>query len=113
MKEKRDNTDYINDILNSINEIEAFTKGMDYNDFFKDMKTRHAVVRCLEILGEAAKNVTQELKDKNPEIPWKKMAGTRDILAHEYFGVDIKKVWEVRQKELPVLKPLIENLLKQ
>jgi len=76
------------------------------------MKTRHAVVRCLEILGEAAKKITQELKDKNPKIPWKKMAGMRDILAHEYFGIDIKKVWEVREKELPALKALITNLPK-
>lgn len=112
MKGKRDNTDYINDILNSINEIQEFTKNLDFESFFKDMRTRHAVVRCLEILGEAAKNITLELKEKNPEIPWKKMAGMRDILAHEYFGIDIKKVWEVKEKELPELKSLIQNLLK-
>ena len=112
MKKHRDNTDYINDILNSINEIEEFTKNMDFDAFFKDSKTRHAVVRCLEILGEAAKNITQELKDKNPEIPWKKMAGTRDILAHEYFGIDMKKVWEVKEKEFPALKPRMKDLSK-
>lgn len=112
MKGKRENSDYINDILNSITEIEEFTKNMNFEAFFKDMKTRHAVVRSLEILGEATKNISQDLKDKNPKIPWKKMAGMRDILAHEYFGIDIKKVWEVKEKELPTLKSLIKTLAK-
>jgi uncharacterized protein with HEPN domain len=112
MKGKRDNTDYINEILNSITEVEEFTKNMNFEAFFKDMKTRHAVVRCLEILGEATKNISQDVKDKNPKIPWKKMAGMRDILAHEYFGIDIKKVWEVKEKELSSLKALMKNLSK-
>lgn len=98
--------------MNSITEVEEFTKNMDFEAFFKDMKTRHAVVRCLEILGEATKNISQDLKDKNPKIPWKKMAGMRDILAHEYFGIDIKKVWEVKEKELPSLKTLMKTLSK-
>jgi len=112
MKGERDNTDYINDILNSITEVEEFTSNMDFETFLKDTKTRHAVVRSLEIPGEATKNITQDLKDKNPEIPWKKMAGMRDILAHEYFGIDIKKVREVKEKELPALKSLMKTLSK-
>jgi len=113
MKGHRDNTDYINDIITLIKEIDEFTKDMTYEIFFQDIKTRHAVVRCLEIIGEAAKNISQDLKQKYPEIPWKKMAGTRDILSHEYFGVDYKKVWEIKQKELRNLKENIEKLIKE
>ncbi|MBU2439860.1 DUF86 domain-containing protein [bacterium] len=82
---KRDYGDYIQDILDSIIDIENFIKGMNFEEFTKDRKTINAVVRSIEIIGEATKKIPKSLRDKYPDIPWKKMAGMRDKLIHEYF----------------------------
>ena len=100
----KDYGDYLNDILNSICEIEEFVKGMTFHKFVHDRKTVNAVIRSIEVMGEAAKNIPESFRKKHPNIPWKKMAGMRDKLIHEYFGVDLEIVWQMIENNLPSLK---------
>ena len=104
--------DYIQDILEAIGEVEDFTTGMQFDDFVKDKKTINAVVRSLEVIGEATKKIPDSFREKYSEIPWKRMAGMRDKLIHEYFGIDLEIVWEVIDNELPPIKPLIQKVLE-
>ncbi|MBI5815762.1 MAG: DUF86 domain-containing protein [Nitrospinae bacterium] len=107
----RDYRDYLEDILTSIAETDEFTNEMGFEIFEKDRKTVNAVLRSLEVLGEAAKRIPEEIRAKAPDVPWKYMAGMRDKLIHEYFGVDLSVVWAVIKNELPPLRPQIELLL--
>jgi len=110
---KRTYKDYLLDILTSIQEIEGFVAGMNFQEFLKDRKTINAVIRSLEVMGEAVKKIPSEIRNKYPEIPWKYMAGMRDKLIHEYHGVDLEIVWEVIKKEIPPLKVKFEEILKK
>ncbi len=110
---KRTFKDYIVDFLQSIEEIEAFTEDMDFEDFVSDRKTVNAVIRSLEVMGEAVKNLPPEIRDKYREVPWRYIAGMRDKLIHEYHGVDLEIVWEVIVEEIPPLKPHFEKILKE
>ncbi|MBI5874432.1 MAG: DUF86 domain-containing protein [Deltaproteobacteria bacterium] len=110
---KRDYGDYLQDILTAAMEVKEFTTGMNYDEFIEDKKTVNAVIRSLEVLGEAAKRIPYEVRRKYPDVPWKRMAGMRDKLIHEYFGVDLEKVWLVVKEELPPLEPIIEQILKE
>jgi uncharacterized protein with HEPN domain len=112
-KNKRDYRDYLIDIVNSIADIQSFIKGMSYEDFFHDNKTINAVVRSIEIIGEATKNLPQTIKEKDETIPWKKMAGMRDKMIHEYFGIDYTIVWKTAKNTLPKLKNKLINIQKQ
>lgn len=87
--------------------------GMTYDSFVADVKTQDAVIRNLEILGEATKNLSDPLRAKHSAIPWKSMAGARDRLIHDYFGVNLDIVWEIATLELPKLAPQIETLIKE
>jgi len=108
---KRDCRDYLQDILTAIEETDEFTKGISYDAFTQDRKTINAVVRSLEVLGEAAKRIPDDFRVLSPDIPWKYMTGMRDKLIHEYFGVDLSIVWTVIKDELPPLHPKIECLI--
>ena len=110
---KRIYKDYIQDVLSSLQEIEEFIKDMDFETFLKDKKTVNAVIRSLEVMGEAVKRIPEEIRNKYPEIPWKYIAGMKDKLIHEYHGVDLEIVWEVIKKEAPPLKPLFEKILTE
>jgi uncharacterized protein with HEPN domain len=100
----REYSDYIQDIIDAINNAEKFTSSLTYDDFREDIKTAFAVVRVLEIIGEAAKSIPESLRTQYPAIPWKEMTGMRDKLIHEYFGVNYEVVWDTVKMELPELK---------
>ncbi|MBI4686136.1 MAG: DUF86 domain-containing protein [Nitrospirae bacterium] len=104
---------YIQDILDAIKEIEKYVEGMDYDQFLDDSKTKSAVVWKIETIGEASKNIPQTIKTKHKEIPWKDMSRIRDKIAHFYFGINYKIVWEVIKKRLPEIKPVIVRILSE
>ena len=110
MSKNREISDYIDDIINAISDVADFTRGMSYEMFVADKKTVSAVIRCLEVLGEAAKHIPVSFRKKHPDIPWSKMAGMRDILIHDYMGVDLITVWKVSQERLLELQPLLKGL---
>lgn len=95
---------------------DAIQKVFDYTAagrqaFFDDSKTQDAVVRNLEIVGEAAKNVSDAVRAAHPNIPWKELAGMREKMIHQYFGVDLKLVWDVVERELPALKRSVDEII--
>lgn len=96
---------YLGDILDSIAKIEEYTQSIDEAAFQKNTQVQDAVLRRLEVIGEAAKKVPHEFREKHDRIPWRNMAGLRDVLIHEYFGVNLKRAWKVVREELPALKP--------
>ncbi|MFW5641082.1 MAG: DUF86 domain-containing protein [Thermodesulfobacteriota bacterium] len=110
---KRDYLDYLEDILTAIDETADFTEGISFEVFKSDRKTFNAVVRSLEVIGEAAKCIPEDVQAEAPDIPWKYMARMRDKLIHHYFGVDPEIVWNVIRNELPPLEPRIEKLFNK
>lgn len=108
----RDHTLYLKDILAAIDRVEEFVAGMDLEAFQTDDKTSSAVLRKFEIIGEAAKQITDEVRQKHTAVPWKEMAGMRDKLIHSYFGVDYPLVWETVRKRLPQVASEIRKILQ-
>ena len=104
---------FIRHIFDSVKSIEDFSKGFSKSKFLKDRRTQNAIMRELEILREATKNLPIEFITKYPHVPWSGIAKNRDILAHHYFGVDLEKVWNVVKDEIPKLKKEIEIILKK
>ena len=104
---RKDYGDYLQDILDSINDTDDFVKGITFEAFLKDKKSINAVIRSIEVIGEASKKIPHSMRKDFPDIPWKKMAGMRDKLIHEYFGVDLEIIWEVIKTDLPSIKPLV------
>jgi len=102
---------YLGDIQESCEKVLRFTKGMTYRDFLHDELHFDAVLRNLEIIGEAVKNISEETRQKYPQIKWRKIAGFRDIVAHEYFGVNEETVWDIVEKEIPVLLDIVKPIL--
>ncbi|GJQ59305.1 MAG: DUF86 domain-containing protein [Candidatus Scalindua sp. AMX11] len=107
---KRENSAVIQDIKESLNRIISYTSKMEYKDFVQDYKTQDAVIRNIEILGEATKLLSDVMKNKYPDIPWKDIAGTRDKLIHDYFGVNLDIVWEIAKNEIPLLYTQINDI---
>lgn len=97
---ERTDRDFLADIQESIRRIGAYTIGMTYEAFLMDIKTQDAVIRNLGIIGEAAKNLSEDLRTRYPEVPWRSMAGVRDRLIHHYFGVNLDIVWQIATAEL-------------
>jgi uncharacterized protein with HEPN domain len=112
MSKKRDIRLFLMDIIEAIENIMEYTHGMDYEDFIKDKKTMDAVIRNLEIVGEAVKSMPEEIKKDYPEVDWKEIAGMRDKLIHEYFGVSYQIVWETIKGDLPAFEYQIERILE-
>jgi uncharacterized protein with HEPN domain len=104
---------YLEHILEATSNVEQFVEGVTKEDFFENKEKQYAVLRALEIVGEAAKNLSRELKAKNREIQWRDIVGMRDKLIHGYFGVNLNLVWETVKKNLPVLKKQISKMLKE
>ena len=109
----RDESLYLEDVQNSCKLVHKFTGEMSLKDFLHDDRTYHATLRLLEIIGEAVKHISQETKTRYPEVKWRKIAGFRDIVAHEYFGISDEIVWDVIQNEIPILASQIEQVIKE
>jgi uncharacterized protein with HEPN domain len=110
---KRESTFFIRDILENFELAEHFVKDIDYDEFLKDTKTSYAVIRCIEIMSEAAKHGPADIREKYPDIPWKDIAGMRDKIIHSYFRVSLEKVWLVLKDDIPMLKPVIRKVLDE
>jgi len=108
---RRDYRDYLRDMLESVDDIESFIGGMSFEEFKRDKKTLNAVVRSIEVVGEAAKKIARALRDGHKEIPWKEMAAMRDKPTHEYFGIDVEILWKTAKDGMPPLRQLIRNFL--
>ena len=104
---------YLDDIISSIEKIQRYTRNMDYNTFIQDDLTIDAVIRNLEIIGEATKQIPNTILELKPEMEWRKIAGIRDILVHGYFGVDIDIIWDIIQNKLFILKETVVELIKE
>ena len=106
----RDYKVYLEDVLEAIRKIREFTAGLTLDTFSQDAKTLDAVVRNLEIIGEAVKHLSDNVRARYPGLDWKKIAGLRDILIHEYFGVNVEVIWDVVQHKLPDLEKAVRAL---
>lgn len=104
---------YLHHILDAINRIEQYLAGVSYDRFLQDALLQDGVVRQMEIIGEAARNVSKDLQNAHPEFPWGKMIRVRNILIHAYFRVDLFIVWDTAQSDLPRLKQQIVQLLEE
>lgn len=103
---------FLNDILKSIQKIKKYTKGKTYDEFINDDLLVDGVVRNLEVIGEAVKNIPANFRKRYPSIEWKRIAGLRDILIHEYFGIDYELLWDIVENKIPYLGKQIEAVLK-
>lgn len=104
---KRDIRQYLEDIIESTTKLEEYIKDLTEKDFYNNTLIQDAILRRIETIGEAVKHVPKHLKDKYPNVPWKKIAGMRDILSHEYFGIILENAWNVAKKEALKLKKII------
>ncbi len=111
MISEREYPDYLEDILDAISKIAKFIEGMTSDQFAKDDKTTYAVIRALEIIGEATKHIPEHVRKNYPKVSWREMAGIRDKLIHDYFGVNIEVVWKTITEDLSELESEIMSIL--
>ena len=107
---RKQETLFLDDILEAIEKIDAYKKGYSYQKFTSNSMMVDAILRNLEIIGEATKKIPADHKNAQPQIPWKKIAGIRDILIHEYFGVNLEIIWDVVINKLPELKEAVKKI---
>jgi uncharacterized protein with HEPN domain len=105
--------DYLKDIFEEMERAERFVENVDFLDIMDDDKTLYACIRSLEIIGEAVKRIPEDFRDKYKEIPWKDMAGMRDILIHDYLGINTDVIWKTIKEDIPKVKPIFKKMLKE
>ena len=108
---KRTYLDYLEDIHEAMSISCRFVEGMDYASFVDDQRTNFAVIRAIEIMGEAAKNIPDDVRERFPEIPWQDMSKMRDKIIHAYFGVQLEVVWDTVNADIPSKLPAVRNCL--
>ena len=113
MNRHRNPSVYLQHISKNIALIEEATRGLTREAFMSQPVIQNAIMRCLEIIGEASKNIEDEFKLLHPDVRWREMAGTRDILIHHYFDVDLEETWNIVKNDLPILKKQIQKILKE
>ena len=113
MRGPRDVTQYLEDMLEATEKALSYTSGMDRDGFLEDEYAVLVVSRLLEIVGEAAKNIPDAVRTAHPEIPWRKIAGTRDILIHAYFHVDAERLWRTVTEDLSPLRDALRRILSE
>ena len=112
MSRRRVYSDYVRDILEELHLVIQFTKGMTFDDFLSDIKTQRAIEKCLGNMGEASKRIPDSIRKKYPEIPFKQMSQMREIVVHDYDGINYLIIWETVTKEIPPLEEKMESLLR-
>jgi uncharacterized protein with HEPN domain len=113
MTPPREFRDYLQDILETMDKVGCFIEGMNFKEFLTDDKTSFAVVRALEIIGEATKHIPASVRRRHPKVTWTSMAGMRDKLIHGYCGIDLEIVWKTATRFIPELRPLIAQVLTE
>ena len=110
MKQNRDEI-YLGDILDAIRRIEGYTTGVKKKEFIKHLMMQDAVMRQIEIIGEASNSISDEFQDKHPELPWFQMRGIRNKIVHDYRGINLQVIWDTVKNDLPALKKQVEKIL--
>jgi len=104
---------FLQHILDNINKIEDFSKNISKTELKENYQKQYAIIKGIEIIGEATKNISKNFIEKNPQVPWREIIGTRDKMIHHYFGIDLDIVWKIIKEELPQLKKQIMEIIKQ